>query len=111
MDKAEWLAWAKNIQRITQDLEERVGRLEAARPAPAAKPGSAPFPKTEAELLQAGYSFSGKGTCKACKAELEWWITPRGASAPFDPGTMESHFKTCPEAEQFRNRAQSGGEP
>lgn len=43
------------------------------------------------------------GTCKGCQQSI-WWIkTPKGRAMPCDAdGT--SHFATCPNADQFRNR-------
>ncbi len=63
-----------------------------------------PFPKTDAQLLKAGYKFDGKKHCRGCGREIEWWWTPKGKHIPLDPGTMEPHWATCPVAEQFRKK-------
>ena len=60
------------------------------------------FPKTDNELTKAGYTFEGKGKCKGCGAEIEWFRTPKGKAMPIDPGTMEPHWSTCPVAKDFR---------
>lgn len=61
-----------------------------------------PFPKTDTELNQAGYSFEQKTTCRACKKEIEFWLTPKGKHIPLDAGTLEPHWSTCPNANEFR---------
>jgi len=61
-----------------------------------------PFPKTDTELKEAGYSFNNRSHCKGCGAEIEWWDTPKGKMMPLDPGTMEPHWGTCPKAKDFR---------
>ena len=62
------------------------------------------FPKTDTGLAEQGYSFSGKGKCKGCGAEIEWWDTPKGKHIPLDPGTLEVHWNTCPNAKDFRSQ-------
>jgi len=66
-----------------------------------------PFPQTLDELRSAGYRFEGDGKCKACDADLEWWITPKkgergGKYIPMNFGTAIPHWSTCPNAEDFR---------
>lgn len=63
-----------------------------------------PFPKTDTEAIAQGYKFEKKGHCRGanCKAEIEWWITPKGKQMPFDPGTMEPHWSTCPDRDRFK---------
>lgn len=63
-----------------------------------------PFPKTETELIAAGYVFEGLGKCKGktCDQTVEWWRTPKGKRIPLDSGTMECHFGTCPDSKDFR---------
>ena len=67
-----------------------------------------PFPSTEQELVEAGYSFSTIKNCKACGASIEWWQTPSGSWMPLDKKTYKPHWGTCPKAKQFR-RAKSHG--
>jgi len=62
------------------------------------------FPKTEAEFIAQGYEFSNSSTCNGCGADIEWWITPKGKKMPIDPGSMESHWGTCPKAQDFRKK-------
>jgi len=62
------------------------------------------IPKTEAELLAAGYRLAGTAHCKGCKALIEWWLTPNGKRMPLDKTTFEPHFSTCPKADQFRKK-------
>jgi len=60
-----------------------------------------PFPKTEAELITAGYHFESVGICRGCHAKFEWWQTPKGRMMPLDIGTLEPHWATCPQRELF----------
>ena len=40
--------------------------------------------------------------CKGCGADFDWKISPlTGARIPTDRDTGESHFKTCPNANDF----------
>ena len=61
-----------------------------------------PFPKTETELTEQGYRYDNKSLCRGCDATIEWWITPKGAHMPLDPGTKEPHWSTCPNAARFK---------
>lgn len=65
------------------------------------------FPKTLDELRAAGYKFEGGADCKACKAPIEWWTTPKGKKIPMDHGTANPHWASCPNAQDFR-RPQAG---
>jgi len=60
--------------------------------------------KNDAELREAGYRFDRTETCKGpnCRQEIEFWWTPKGKRIPLDPGTMETHWSTCVDAEKFR---------
>lgn len=65
-----------------------------------------PFPATRQELKFSGYDYHGKKTCP-CGATMELWHTPRGAIMPMNPmpsddSPAESHWATCPRAQQFR---------
>lgn len=61
-----------------------------------------PFPTSESALLDSGYQFQKLGRCKGCGRDIEWWWTPRGKHMPLDPGTLEPHWSTCPQADDFR---------
>jgi hypothetical protein len=43
-----------------------------------------------------------KKPCRSCGADVVWITTDRGRKMPVDPGTGESHFATCPQADQWR---------
>lgn len=60
------------------------------------------FPKTDTELKAQGYQFDNTAKCRGCNAEIEWWVTPKSKKIPLDPGTMEPHWATCPNADDFR---------
>ena len=65
-----------------------------------------PFPKTLDALREAGYLPDGFSTC-SCGAKIKWFITPKGKRMPvdvFESGAVDSHFATCPNAEQFRKK-------
>ena len=64
-----------------------------------------PFPTTLDELRSTGYRFEHTSHCKGCGALIEWWITPAGKRMPMDitdRGQVQTHFATCPRADQFR---------
>lgn len=68
-----------------------------------------PFPKTEAEFIQAGYIFDDDsgGQCESCKRSIHWVTTPAGRKMPLDDngdGTFTSHFATCDNPNRFRRR-------
>jgi hypothetical protein len=60
--------------------------------------------KTDSELTAAGYKFDRMGTCSGanCRAAIEWWYTPNNRPMPIDPGTMQPHWATCPDADRFK---------
>jgi hypothetical protein len=65
------------------------------------------FPKTFAELKDAGYRFSDHGVCRGCKQEIEWWETPRGKMIPLElmrepRSPVVPHHATCTHVDQFR---------
>ena len=69
-----------------------------------------PMPRTRRELIQYGYQFCDSDTCRGCGQHIEFWRTPNGKRAPYDPtGHVDapavSHFATCPDAKQFRRHA------
>jgi hypothetical protein len=66
-----------------------------------------PFPRTLDELKANGYVFSNHGVCRGCKAEIEWWGTPKGKMMPFDLMSapeykVSSHWASCPDRDSFR---------
>jgi hypothetical protein len=67
-------------------------------------PTMAPFPADEAELHAAGYERckAAAATCRACKAQIEWWLTPNHRYIPLDVRTLVPHWATCPEARRSR---------
>jgi hypothetical protein len=68
------------------------------------------FPATKEELEAAGYLFDNDAKCRACGADMEWWITPNGKKMPMvvkeiRPGGLmtpvqklvrDPHFADCP---------------
>lgn len=47
-----------------------------------------------------GWKFDNNGTCNNCGDEIEWWESPKGNPAPFNPmnkGSDEAifHSKVC----------------
>jgi hypothetical protein len=76
------------------------------------------FPKTQREMVRAGYKRISSSVCKRCGATIEWWQTVNGKKIPMDPaGTdyapVETHWNTCPNAKEFKGGAdaQSSAEP
>jgi hypothetical protein len=67
-----------------------------------------PLPETLDELQAAGYQFKDTGLCRACKAKMAWFLTPKGKWQPFTrkgdglPKRFEPHHAVCPGREQFR---------
>ena len=68
----------------------------------------AEFPQTVEAMKEAGYTNKDQGTCKdrpgaaGCGATIDWWLTRNGKHIPMDGGTATAHFKTCPNAGDFR---------
>lgn len=60
------------------------------------------FPRNETELKEQGYVYDNSSRCRACKAEIAWYRTPKGKMIPLDEGTLEPHWSTCPNAKDFR---------
>lgn len=65
--------------------------------------GTGGFPQTREQLLRRGYAYHGCRDCKDCAKPIEWWKTPVGKMAPFDPmpdlsSHCTSHFATCTRA-------------
>ena len=59
-----------------------------------------PWPKSAAELKEAGYVFDDLGLCKAavCQARLFWWTTPNGKHMPLTKDENDlytPHFANC----------------
>jgi hypothetical protein len=71
-----------------------------------------PFPQTREALQQASYRFDNHANCRGCKADVEWWFTPRGKKMPFDlmpndDSAAVAHWSTCPNADDFRSGSTS----
>lgn len=71
-----------------------------------------PFPQTFAAMQAAGYRFENHAKCRGCKADIEWWITPKGKKMPMDLMPKDDslavpHWSSCPEAGQFRSGSAS----
>ena len=64
--------------------------------------------ETRASLEAKGYRFSSKGICKGCKADVQWYVTPKSAWTPMNmpdaEGKFENHWATCPSAKSFKKR-------
>lgn len=65
------------------------------------------WPKSKQELIERGYQLTGSGECSGCGKHIEWWRTPNGRPAPYDPmpqltSAANSHFATCTRANTFR---------
>jgi hypothetical protein len=60
--------------------------------------------KTEDELIAQGYRYKNSGKCRGCQAAIQWWTTPAKKNMPLDPSTLEPHWGTCPEREQFKKK-------
>lgn len=64
----------------------------------------APFMRAKAErdLINRGFLFIQRSKCCFCKAEFEWWKTPRGMIVPFTAADLKPHWHVCKRA--FRNK-------
>lgn len=51
-----------------------------------------------------------KEKCKSCGYPIYWQRSNSGKWTPLDWDTMESHFKTCPQASQWSNKSKNQGE-
>lgn len=69
------------------------------------------FPNTREGLIEAGYTFSTKGKCRGCPAEIQWFVTPIKRWMPFDmpddKGEFLNHWATCPARKSFKGKDQS----
>jgi hypothetical protein len=56
------------------------------------------------ELEADGYTFLNESRCRGakCGAMIAWWQTPKGNRIPLDPDTLEPHFSTCPDRQEFK---------
>lgn len=66
---------------------------------------------TRASLEAKGYRYDNTKPCRGvtCTDDIEWWITPSGAKAPFNVMTgpdspAVSHFATCSDSKSFRRK-------
>lgn len=69
------------------------------------------FPATRWQIKDAGYVFEYARDCKRCNAHLEFYRTPANRLSPLeavlvnDVWLMDSHFKTCPFADEFHKKS------
>ena len=71
------------------------------------KKANAGAPADRGGMLTRGYVYTGNRDCRECHKPIEWWKTPAGKMAPYDPMAIEtsravSHFATCVHAAHFR---------
>jgi hypothetical protein len=71
---------------------------------------SLPAPRTSLE--GAGWKFGTARPCRLCGVALELWRAPDGKFHPLEIraatfGWLDTHFRHCPHAEQFRNAAKA----
>ena len=78
----------------------------------AMRDGKRGLPADRAEMLRRGYVYTGNRACteSTCKKPIEWWRTPNGKMAPYDPMPDEashsrSHYASCTRAASFRRTA------
>jgi len=75
------------------------------------------FPATREQLKEGGYKFVFARPCRLCDRPLEFYRAPSGSVAPLETTVvgkewvLDSHFKTCRFAEQFRKKKPSGPPP
>jgi hypothetical protein len=68
------------------------------------------FPATREEVKKAGYVFVFARPCRRCDRNLEFYRTPEGRTVPLESTVsgkewkMDSHFKTCPYANEFSKK-------
>jgi uncharacterized Zn finger protein (UPF0148 family) len=67
-------------------------------------------PNTREDLLKQGYQVTGNGDCRSCGMPIQWFRTPSGKPAPYDPmptlqSPARSHFATCTRALEHRRHA------
>jgi hypothetical protein len=62
-----------------------------------------PFPRTEEELLAAGYAYETSRICSGpnCRQNVRWYRTQKGKRIPLDAGTLEPHWATCVDSAAF----------
>lgn len=69
------------------------------------------LPATRSQIKEAGYVFEFARPCKRCGVSLEFYRTPAKALSPLEPivvdrvWLMDSHFKTCPFANEFHKKS------
>jgi ribonuclease HI len=104
----EWISRDDNgecDQLSKAELKDRGIRLRI-QPSDGARRGShGGFPTTPTKLKAAGYEIRHEAVeCRGCKALIDFYNTPLGKVVPVDHGTAMPHFKTCPNADQFRKK-------
>jgi len=68
-----------------------------------------PFPSSESELLASGYTLFKKTYCRKCGVPIQFWNTPNNKLMPMNQDLKDSHFATCPAAEEFRKGKSRSG--
>lgn len=67
----------------------------------------------EESIMEEGQSKHGKVTdwakCRSCAAAIWWVLTPKGKRMPVNPATDDSHFATCPQANNWRKEKAPAG--
>jgi hypothetical protein len=75
------------------------------------------LPATRQQIKDAGYVFAYARACRRCNAHLEFYRTPSKSVSPLetvminDVWLMDSHFKTCPFADEFHKKSASAPAP
>lgn len=67
------------------------------------------FPATRGELSEARWELVYIRNCKRCAKSLEFWRTDKNKFAPLEViegNKLQSHFSTCPFADEFRKKEQ-----
>lgn len=61
------------------------------------------YPESREELEAAGFRFDAMGRCRGarCRADIEWWYSPKGKRIPLNPDDKTGHHTTCPDVAQF----------
>ncbi len=90
-----------------QNLAAEAKRDKALQKQQKARDGSGGMPQTREQLLRRGYEYHGNRQCVGCHELIEWWKTPQGNMAPFNPmpeitSHCTSHFATCVRRDAFR---------
>ena len=63
------------------------------------------------QILEAQAIASKKSKCRSCNADIVWGKTSNGKSCPLDYATGQSHFKTCPQANEWTEYSKQKNSP